>query len=69
VLHRRIMSASGTAAGYLYATGRLRGRPARKEMRIVVPPAREEPGRTAPAPAPKKMPKIEYRRRKRWILE
>jgi hypothetical protein len=67
VLHGLIMSASGTAAGYLYATGRLRGRPERKEIRIVVPPAREEPARTAPAA--KKTPKIEYRRRKRWTLE
>ena len=73
------MSAAATAAGYLYASGRLRGRaardqeqaqpekkPARKEVRVAVLPEREEP---MPAEsAPKKIPKIEYRR-KRWTPE
>jgi len=73
------MSAAATAAGYLYASGRLRGRaardqeqaqpekkPARKEVRVAVLPEREEP---MPAEsAPKKTPKIEYRR-KRWTPE
>jgi len=58
VLYRLIMSASASTAGYLYASGRLRGRGARKEIRSAVPPA----------PA-KKAPKIEYRRRKRWIVD
>ena len=72
------MSAAATAAGYLYASGRLRGRSAReqeeeqekkwenappkKEIRVAVVPNREEP----PQPAPRKTPKIEYRTRKRW---
>jgi len=79
------MSAAATAAGYLYASGRLRGRAAReqeqpqpekrserlaerhaprKEVRVAVLPAREEP-----RPVEKKMPKIEYRTRKRWSPE
>ena len=72
------MSAAATAAGYLYASGRLRGRAAReqeheqekkpqnappkKEIRVAVVPNREE----EPRPAPRKTPKIEYRTRKRW---
>ena len=71
------MSAAATAAGYLYASGRLRGRgareqeqqperraerpAARKEVRVAVLP---EPGETRSA-APRKAPKIEYRKR-RW---
>jgi hypothetical protein len=73
------MSAAATAAGYLYASGRLRGRaareqeqgqekkperPARKEIRVAVMPSREEP-----TPAPRKTPKIEYRTRRRWSVE
>jgi hypothetical protein len=76
------MSAAATAAGYLYASGRLRGRaareqeqgpekkperPARKEIRVAVMPTREEP--TEPTPAPRKTPKIEYRTRRRWSVE
>jgi hypothetical protein len=81
------MSAAATAAGYLYASGRLRGRaareqehqehqeqqdqqpakkPARKEVRVAVLPSREEP---APAAAPRRTPKIEYRTRRRWSAE
>ena len=78
------MSAAATAAGYLYASGRLRTqraeqeeqhherqlpeKPARKEIRVAVLPEREQP-RQAAAPAPKKAPKIEYRTRKRWTAE
>lgn len=71
------MSAAATAAGYLYASGRLRGRTAReqeqperksagKEVRVAVLPPREEP---RPAPAPRRTPKIEYRTRRRWSAE
>jgi hypothetical protein len=79
------MSAAATAAGYLYASGRLRGRgareqeqgqekkpekPARKEIRVAVMPDREEqPTRQEQTPAPKKTPKIEYRTRRRWSVE
>jgi hypothetical protein len=71
------MSAAATAAGYLYASGRLRGRaareqegeqqepvksPARREVRVAVLPPREEP-------KPKRTPRIEYRTRKRWSPE
>jgi hypothetical protein len=77
------MSAAATAAGYLYASGRLRGRngredethapeqkakPRRKEVKVAV----YEPGPEAPAtPAearPKTAPKIQYRTR-RWKPE
>ena len=74
------MSAAATAAGYLYASGRLRGRgareqeqqqhqheerrperpAARKEIRVAVLP---EPGETRSA-APRKAPKIEYKRKR-----
>jgi len=75
------MSAAATAAGYLYASGRLRGRgsredeaqepehkakPARKTLKVAV----DEPAALAsvqPA-APRKTPKIEYRTR-RWKPE
>ena len=79
------MSAAATAAGYLYASGRLRGRGAREqeehhEQQLPEKkPARNEirvavlPEREQPrqaaAPAPKKAPKIEYRTRKRWTAE
>jgi len=84
------MSAAATAAGYLYASGRLRGRGAReqeqqqhqdhhphhqgrrperpgarKEIRVAVLP---EPAETHTAAAPRKAPKIEYRKR-RWTPE
>jgi len=78
------MSAAATAAGYLYASGRLRGRgnreeeltqepeqkakPARKALKVAV----YDPGAEAPAkPAaarPKAGPKIQYRTR-RWKPE
>jgi len=76
------MSAAATAAGYLYASGRLRGRgareqdpeqpekkPGRKEVRVAVLPPREEPAEHDSAPAPKRAPKIEYRTRRRWSAE
>ena len=75
------MSAAATAAGYLYASGRLRGRAAREqEQQEKQPhperkPARREtrvavlPERSEPRPEqPRKTPKIEYRRR-RWAPE
>jgi hypothetical protein len=74
------MSAAATAAGYLYASGRLRGRGAkeqepkqaekkqppreRRELRVAVYEPRE-PELQAPAEKPKRAPKIEYRTR-RW---
>ena len=77
------MSAAATAAGYLYASGRLRGRngrddehpepeqksrPKRKEVRVAV----YEPAATTPAEPvaarPKTTPKIQYRTR-RWKPE
>ena len=70
------MSAAATAAGYLYASGRLRGRSAREqeqsekrseEKQPAAPP--REPIRAAVLPQqedkPRRTPKIEYRRR-RW---
>jgi len=71
------MSAAATAAGYLYASGRLAAgaaheqerwqqpekKPGRKVIRVAVLPPREE---VQAAPAPKKTPRIEYRTRKRW---
>jgi hypothetical protein len=73
------MSAAATAAGYLYASGRLRGRaareqehqqeqqpaekPAKKQLRVAVLPPPEEQ-----QPRPRRTPKIEYRR-KRWTPE
>ena len=75
------MSAAATAAGYLYASGRLRGRAAREQEQQhqarepEKKPVRKEvrvavlPDREeVPAPQPKKAPKIEYRRR-RWAPE
>jgi hypothetical protein len=67
------MSAAATAAGYLYASGRLRGRGSREqehhhEERQAGSPPREEI-RVAVLPEEKqqkKKPKIEYRTRKRW---
>jgi len=77
------MSAAATAAGYLYASGRLRGRaardqdqeqaqpekkPARREVRVAVLPEPQEHPEHRAEGAPKKTPKIEYRR-KRWTPE
>ena len=74
------MSAAATAAGYLYASGRLRGRskdeepekreaappPAKRRIRIAAIPE-QQVREAAPAPAPraKLAPRIEYRVR-RW---
>jgi hypothetical protein len=73
------MSAAATAAGYLYASGRLRGRAAREQGETEgaqqEKPARREKIRVAvyqpeqkPAPPaqPRRTPKIEYRTRRRW---
>jgi hypothetical protein len=73
------MSAAATAAGYLYASGRLRGRAAReqeeeqgKPEKPAARPSRENV-RVAVLPAredkPRRTPKIEYRTRKRWTPE
>lgn len=78
------MSAAATAAGYLYASGRLRGRGAREQehheeqpraeekktregVRVAVLKAPED-RRNAdnPAQKPRRIPKIEYRTRRRW---
>jgi hypothetical protein len=64
------MSAAATAAGYLYASGRLRGRNAQdnehrseekksRKVRVAALPVDE------PVAQPKKTPKIQYRTR-RW---
>ncbi|HZO00754.1 MAG TPA: hypothetical protein VFB93_06115 [Burkholderiales bacterium] len=76
------MSAAATAAGYLYASGRLRGRAAREqEEEQHKKPERAErtkekirvavlPQREEATPAaPRRAPKIEYRTRKRWSPE
>ena len=63
------MSAAATAAGYLYASGRLRGRGGKEEEETEKPRARKvkvevyQPETTAPE-KPKRVPKIEYRRRR-----
>jgi hypothetical protein len=78
------MSAAATAAGYLYASGRLRGRGSREEEATQEPEQRAKPARKAlkvavyepeaqapakPAEArPKAAPKIQYRTR-RWKPE
>jgi len=75
------MSAAATAAGYLYASGRLRGRGAREhdekhvdekaaprpreEIRVAVLPEPEDHPREE---RPRKTPKIEYRTRRRWSV-
>ena len=75
------MSAAATAAGYLYASGRLRGRgsreeeaqepehkakPARKTLKVAVyDPAESMPAKPV---AERKTPKIQYRTR-RWRPE
>jgi hypothetical protein len=78
------MSAAATAAGYLYASGRLRGRGAReqehqeaKTERPQERPQERQPIRVAvlpqreeaAQPAPRRTPKIEYRVRRRWTPE
>jgi hypothetical protein len=77
------MSAAATAAGYLYASGRLRGRAAKEQEQAAAehPQPQEKKRikvhveRAAPKVAvypqeekPRRMPKIEYRR-KRWTPE
>jgi hypothetical protein len=78
------MSAAATAAGYLYASGRLRGRnaredeaqeehkprPKRKELKVAVyePEPEPEPAPVAREARPKAAPKIQYRTR-RWKPE
>ena len=71
------MSAAATAAGYLYASGRLRGRggkeegedeaprdkPRARKLRVEV--YEPQPQAVAPPEKPKRTPKIEYRTR-RW---
>jgi hypothetical protein len=71
------MSAAATAAGYLYASGRLRGRgskedprkeehaPERRKIRVAALPEQQAEPVPAPAPAPKRAPTIQYRT-KRW---
>ncbi len=73
------MSAAATAAGYLYASGRLRGRGAREQDHHENQPRAEEQRprqdiRVAVLPEenkaeeskPRRTPKIEYRTRRRW---
>ena len=65
------MSAAATAAGYLYASGRLRGRGGKEEEQIEKPRTRKvkvevyEPEAPPRPDKPKRTPKIEYRTR-RW---
>jgi hypothetical protein len=76
------MSAAATAAGYLYASGRLRGRSGRdgepqepeqkpkakrKEVKVAVYEPAPQPA-ARPTQAPKAAPKIQYRTR-RWKPE
>jgi hypothetical protein len=76
------MSAAATAAGYLYASGRLRGRAAREQEQQhpeqpqpEKKPAQKElrvavlPEREERRPVQRKAPKIEYRTRRRWSAE
>ena len=72
------MSAAATAAGYLYASGRLRGRGAREQEQETTRPEKAAPRekiRVAVLPerevreAPKRTPKVEYRVRRRWSPE
>jgi hypothetical protein len=74
------MSAAATAAGYLYASGRLRGKsregeadqhaaPERRKLRLaVLPETPAHEGEPAAAPRPKRVTKVEYRVR-RWRPE
>jgi len=66
------MSAAATAAGYLYASGRLRGRGGKEEVGEEKQPRERkvrvevfEPEAPVPPEKPKRTPKIEYRTR-RW---
>lgn len=71
------MSAAATAAGYLYASGRLRGRTTKEPEdapRQQQKPAPREKIRVAVYPQeerekPRRTPKIEYRTRRRWSPE
>jgi hypothetical protein len=76
------MSAAATAAGYLYASGRLRGRAAREQEQHQPQPEKkpEKPApqerervRVAVLPPkeekPRRTPKIEYRTRRRFTPE
>ena len=76
------MSAAATAAGYLYASGRLRGRAAREQGEQQQQPEKKPvqkekeirvavlPAREEePKPVQRKAPKIEYRTRRRWSAE
>jgi hypothetical protein len=74
------MSAAATAAGYLYASGRLRGRGTREqeEHKNEQPRApqkverQEEPREIRVAvleEKPRRTPKIEYRTRRRWTAD
>jgi hypothetical protein len=74
------MSAAATAAGYLYASGRLRGRGTREQEQETTRPEKAAapkerirvavlPEREVRAEAPKRTPKIEYRVRRRWSPE
>jgi len=67
------MSAAATAAGYLYASGRLRGRGGKEDPEPEKPRERKvrvevyQPQAAPPEPSadkPKRVPKIEYRRRR-----
>ena len=65
------MSAAATAAGYLYASGRLRGRGGKEEGESEKQPRERkvrvevfEPEAPVRADKPKRVPKIEYRRRR-----
>jgi|tagenome__1003787_1003787.scaffolds.fasta_scaffold17318318_2 hypothetical protein len=75
------MSAAATAAGYLYASGRLRGKskdneqehhhapaPERKRLRVAALPDQEAPPASPAAERPRRTPRIEYRVR-RWRPE
>jgi hypothetical protein len=75
------MSAAATAAGYLYASGRLRGRGAREQEHHEHRPEEKKPAAKPPEQVrvavlpeenkadeakPRRTPKIEYRTRRRW---
>ena len=72
------MSAAATAAGYLYASGRLRGREKRPDEQVDKPQKSEKPRpqpevRVAAIPAeedrrPRRTPVVQYRTR-RWKPE
>ena len=62
------MSAAATAAGYLYASGRLRGRGGKEEGEVEKQPrerkVKVEVFEPEAPQKPKRVPKIEYRRRR-----